>query len=75
MAARIQEYRDVGFDTFIFSAHPLLEEVYRVADLLFPALGFPAGRKPASQAGALVASRPKAALPKATMPKPAPAKS
>jgi alkanesulfonate monooxygenase len=60
VAARIREYRDVGFDTFIFSAHPLLEEVYRVADLLFPALGFPAGRKPISQSGALVALPPPA---------------
>lgn len=41
VAARIQEYRDVGFDTFIFANYPLVEEAYRVADLLFPVIGFP----------------------------------
>jgi alkanesulfonate monooxygenase len=45
VAERIQEYRDLGFDTFIFSGHPLLEETFRVSDLLFPVLGFPADRK------------------------------
>jgi alkanesulfonate monooxygenase len=40
VAARLQEYRDIGFDTFILSNYPLLEEAYRVADLLFPAIGF-----------------------------------
>ena len=45
VAARIQDYRDAGFDTFIFSGHPLLEETFRVADLLFPVLGFPAERR------------------------------
>lgn len=38
VAARIQEYRDAGFDTFIVSGQPLLEEAYRVADLLLPLL-------------------------------------
>jgi alkanesulfonate monooxygenase len=40
VAARLLEYRDVGFDTFILSNYPLLEEAYRVAELLFPRLGF-----------------------------------
>lgn len=62
VAARIQEYRDAGFDTFILSSHPLLEEAYRVSDLLFPLLDFPAGRRHASQSGALVASKPKLAV-------------
>jgi alkanesulfonate monooxygenase len=38
VAARIREYEDVGFDTFIISGQPLLEEAYRVADLLLPLL-------------------------------------
>lgn len=44
VAARIQEYRDVGFDSFIFANYPLVEEAYRVADLLFPVLNFPADK-------------------------------
>ena len=38
VAARIDEYRSVGFDTFIVSGQPLLEEAYRVADLLLTLL-------------------------------------
>lgn len=38
VAARMQEYADLGIDTFIFSGYPHLEEAYRVADLLFPKL-------------------------------------
>ena len=38
VAARLREYQDVGFDTFIISGQPLLEEAYRVADLLLPLL-------------------------------------
>jgi alkanesulfonate monooxygenase len=38
VAARLREYQDIGFDTFILSGQPLLEESYRVADLLFPLL-------------------------------------
>jgi alkanesulfonate monooxygenase len=45
VAARIQEYRDLGFDTFILSNFPLVEEAYRVANLLFPALGYSAEKK------------------------------
>jgi alkanesulfonate monooxygenase len=38
VAARLREYQDAGFDTFIISGQPLLEEAYRVADLLLPLL-------------------------------------
>ena len=31
VAARVQEYADLGIDTFIFSGYPHLEESYRVA--------------------------------------------
>ncbi len=38
MAARIREYESVGFDVFILSSFPLIEQSYRVADSLFPLL-------------------------------------
>ncbi len=38
VAERIDEYRRVGADTFIFSGYPHLEEAYRVAELLLPLL-------------------------------------
>ncbi len=38
VAARMQEYADLGIDTFILSGYPHLEEAYRVAELLFPRL-------------------------------------
>lgn len=38
VAARIQEYADLGIETFIFSGYPHLEEAYNVAELLFPKL-------------------------------------
>ena len=38
VAARIQEYADLGIETFIFSGYPHLEEAYTVAELLFPKL-------------------------------------
>jgi alkanesulfonate monooxygenase len=38
VAARMQEYADLGIDTFILSGYPHLEESYRVAELLFPLL-------------------------------------
>jgi len=38
VAARIQEYREVGIDTFILSGYPHLEEAYRFAELVFPLL-------------------------------------
>jgi alkanesulfonate monooxygenase len=39
VAARLREYQDVGVETVIASGYPHLEEAYRVAELLFPALG------------------------------------
>lgn len=38
VAKRMQEYADMGIETFILSGYPHLEEAYRVADLLFPHL-------------------------------------
>ncbi|THF87121.1 LLM class flavin-dependent oxidoreductase [Deinococcus sp. KSM4-11] len=39
VAAALREYQDIGVDTFVLSGYPHLEEAYRVAELLFPALG------------------------------------
>ena len=38
VVARMQEYAELGIDTFILSGYPHLEEAYRVAELLFPRL-------------------------------------
>jgi alkanesulfonate monooxygenase len=38
VAARMEEYRAVGIDTFILSGYPHLEEAYRFAELVFPLL-------------------------------------
>jgi len=38
VAARMQEYSDLGIETFILSGYPHLEEAYRVGELLFPHL-------------------------------------
>jgi alkanesulfonate monooxygenase len=38
IAARMQEYVDLGVESFIFSGYPHLEEAYRTAELLFPKL-------------------------------------
>lgn len=38
VAARIQEYWELGIECFIFSGYPHLEEAYRVAELLLPEL-------------------------------------
>jgi alkanesulfonate monooxygenase len=38
VAARIQEYADLGLENFIFSGYPHLEEAYRFAELVFPLL-------------------------------------
>lgn len=40
VAARLQEYKELGIDSFILSGYPHLEEAYRVAELLFPKLEF-----------------------------------
>ena len=42
VADRIQEYADLGIETFILSGYPHLEEAYRVAEWLFPELSLPA---------------------------------
>ncbi|MCX5497812.1 FMNH2-dependent alkanesulfonate monooxygenase [Kaistia dalseonensis] len=39
VAERLREYQAIGIDTVIGSGYPHLEEAYRVAELLFPALG------------------------------------
>jgi alkanesulfonate monooxygenase len=38
VAARMQEYIDLGIDRFILSGYPHLEECYRFAELVFPLL-------------------------------------
>ena len=38
VAARIQEYADLGMNYFILSGYPHLEEAYRFAELVFPLL-------------------------------------
>ena len=53
VADRLREYQAVGIDTVIGSGYPHLEEAYRVAELLFPALGI-ANRQ--SRLGASVAN-------------------
>jgi alkanesulfonate monooxygenase len=44
VAARMQEYADLGIETFILSGYPHLEESYRFAELVFPLLGKGAAR-------------------------------
>ena len=48
VAERLQEYADLGVDTFILSGYPHLEEAYRVAELVLPKLKLAHGR-PAAQ--------------------------
>ncbi|WP_447590881.1 FMNH2-dependent alkanesulfonate monooxygenase [Aquipseudomonas campi] len=38
VAARLQEYVDLGVDRFVLSGYPHLEEAYRFAELVFPLL-------------------------------------
>ena len=38
VAARMQEYAELGIETFILSGYPHLEEAYRFAELVFPKL-------------------------------------
>jgi alkanesulfonate monooxygenase len=38
VAQRIQEYAELGIDTFILSGYPHLEEAYRFAELVLPLL-------------------------------------
>jgi alkanesulfonate monooxygenase len=61
VAARMQEYADLGIDTFILSGYPHLEEAYRVGELLFPHLDLaeneaPAQRRPVKPQGEVVAN-------------------
>lgn len=45
VAERLREYQALGIDTVIGSGYPHLEESYRVAELLFPALGIGRGEQ------------------------------
>lgn len=38
VARRLQEYAELGLDTFVLSGYPHLEEAYRFAELVFPLL-------------------------------------
>ena len=38
VAARLQEYADLGVDSFVLSGYPHLEEAIRFAELVFPLL-------------------------------------
>ncbi|MER9580886.1 FMNH2-dependent alkanesulfonate monooxygenase [Mesorhizobium sp. M0276] len=38
VAARMEDYRAIGIDTFILSGYPHLEEAFRFAELVFPLL-------------------------------------
>lgn len=44
VAERLREYQDAGVELVIGSGYPHLEEAYRVAELLFPALGIDTAR-------------------------------
>ncbi|MEQ9888568.1 FMNH2-dependent alkanesulfonate monooxygenase [Pectobacterium zantedeschiae] len=60
VAERIQEYADLGIDTFILSGYPHLEEAYRVGELLFPHLDLaqqPTQLHAVNNAGEVVANR------------------
>jgi alkanesulfonate monooxygenase len=41
VAARIEEYARLGFDEFILSGYPHLEEAWRVGEEVLPLLGAP----------------------------------
>ena len=43
IAERLREYQEAGIELIIGSGYPHLEEAYRVAELLFPALGLRQG--------------------------------
>ncbi|YCI27936.1 FMNH2-dependent alkanesulfonate monooxygenase [Erwinia sp. PK3-005] len=49
VAARMQEYADLGIETFILSGYPHLEEAYRVGELLFPHLDLAVPEIPAAR--------------------------
>jgi alkanesulfonate monooxygenase len=50
VAKRLREYQELGIETIIASGYPHLEEAYRVAELVFPALGL-AGEATAEPGG------------------------
>src|ERR1700712_47128 len=45
LAERLRQYQQAGVDLVIGSGYPHLEEAYRVAELLFPALGLGTARR------------------------------
>ncbi|MDB5506726.1 MAG: ssuD [Devosia sp.] len=49
IAERLAEYQEAGISMVIGSGYPHLEEAYRVAELLFPALGLQASNKTLSE--------------------------
>lgn len=60
VAKRMQEYAELGIDTFVFSGYPHLDEAYRVAELLFPHLpgrGLGAAANDGGPAGEIVANQ------------------
>jgi alkanesulfonate monooxygenase len=62
LVQRINEYRQVGIDHFIFSGYPHLEEAYHAADLLLPKLDIEPNDVPprselANEAGEVVGNR------------------
>jgi alkanesulfonate monooxygenase len=52
LARRLQEYADLGIDTFVLSGYPGLEEAYYVAELLFPLLPMKRDTRPRESLGA-----------------------
>jgi alkanesulfonate monooxygenase len=46
VAERLREYQQLGIETVIASAYPHLEELFNVAELLFPELGLEGERAP-----------------------------
>ncbi len=57
IAARMQEYADLGVEAFIFSGYPHLEEAYRTAELLFPHLPLASASEGANGSAQLVAAQ------------------
>ena len=49
VAERLREYQQAGIELVIGSGYPHLEEAYRVAELLFPALGIDTQRRTLSE--------------------------
>ncbi len=55
VAQRMQEYAEIGIETFILSGYPHLEEAYRFAELVFPLL--PLSHGPAKISDVLAPSK------------------